>query len=61
MVWGINGPWVLQSGESHVMEKGEKERGAYRTHKDNISPKPLAGKTRGADFHEFLQQAGLKD
>lgn len=30
-------------------------------HKENISPKPLAGKTRGVDFHELLQQIGLKD
>ena len=29
-------------------------------HKENTSPKPLAGKMRGIEFHEFLQSARLK-
>ena len=43
-----------------VAEKGK--RGAPRgMHKENISPKPLAGKMRGADLGEFLKQVGLQD
>ena len=35
-----------------VMEEGERDRGAHRgTHKENISPKLLASKLRGAEFH----------
>lgn len=30
-------------------------------HKENTSPNLLGGKTRGADFPNFLQPAGLKD
>ena len=30
-------------------------------HKENISPKPSAGKIRKAEFPEFLQPGGLKD
>ena len=42
-----------------VTEKGK--RGEFRnTHKENTAPKPLPGKMRGADFHEFLAQQGLK-
>lgn len=38
-----------------VKEKGERERGAHREmHKENISPKILAKKMKGPDFHEFL-------
>ena len=29
--------------------------------KENTSPKPLAGKMREAEFHEFLQPVGIKD
>ena len=45
-----------------VEEKGERESGVHRDmHKENKSPKLLAGITRGADFHEFLQPgAGCK-
>lgn len=28
--------------------------------KENIFPKPLAWKTRGAEFHEFLQPVGFE-
>lgn len=39
-----------------------REREAYRgTHRENTSPKPLARKTRGGDFCEFLQPAGIED
>ena len=38
-----------------------RERKAHReTHKEKVSPKTLAGKTRGAEFHEFLHPMGLK-
>jgi len=52
-------------GGAMVAEKGkrerERERAANRgTHKENISPKPLAGKTRRTDF-KFLQPVGFKD
>ena len=44
-----------------VTEKGERERGAHRrTHKEDASPKPLAWKTRGAEFCEFMKPSGLK-
>ena len=36
-------------------EKGKKERNTQGTHKENISPKLLAWKLRGDEFHEFLQ------
>lgn len=49
-----------------MLEKGggpeRSEKRAYRgTHKQNTSVKPLAGKIRGADFHEYLQTVGLED
>ena len=37
-----------------LKEKGEGEWSAQDIHKENIFPKPLAGKTRRADFREFL-------
>lgn len=40
-------------------EKGKTERGTHRgSHKESISSKPLAWKTRGAQFCEFLQPVG---
>ena len=46
-------PWSWRKAE---------KRGTHRdVHKKNTSTKPLAGKIRGDDFHEFLQPAGLKD
>lgn len=45
-----------------VLEKGRRESGVHREmHKENTSPKPVAGKMRGADFCEFLQPLELKD
>ena len=45
-----------------VMKKGWREGGVHRRmHKENISPKPLAWKMRRAEFHKFLQPAGLED
>ena len=43
-------------------EKGRKrERGSHRgMHKENISPKALAWKTKGAEFCEFLKPVELK-
>jgi len=42
-----------------VVEKDK--RGAHRgTHKENISPKPLVWKTRGAGFYVFLPSEGLR-
>ena len=43
-----------------AMEKGEKCRSTQRTYKENTSPKPMAKRTRWAEFLEFLQAAGLK-
>ena len=38
------------------LEKGD--RGAHRgMHMKNVSPRPLAWKTRGPEFHKFLQPA----
>lgn len=42
-----------------VLEKGE--RRVHRgLHKKNTSPKPLAGKMRTHDFHEYFQAVTLK-
>ena len=41
-----------------VLEKRETKRG--RAREENIFPKSLAWKMREAEFHEFLQQIGLK-
>ena len=38
-----------------------RDRRMYKGLHKNISPKPLAGQTRGTDFREFLQAAGLED
>lgn len=47
------GPWL---------RKQARQSGAHRDmHKGNTSSKPLAGETRGADFHEFSQLVGLKN
>lgn len=40
--------------EALVSEKGEIEWYAQEYTQENTPPKPLAGKTREADFHEFL-------
>lgn len=49
-------------GGALVVEKGKKERSMQgNTHKETISPKPLAGNMRGAEFCEFLQPLGLED
>ena len=38
-----------------------RERGTHRgTHKENISPYPLAWKTRGTELREFLPPVVLK-
>ena len=48
-------------GEGALVLKKD-ERGARSgTHKENTSPKLLAGEMRGADFCGFLQLAGLED
>ena len=53
---------LWRGGSPEREREKEKERGAHRgLHKENISPKPLTGKTRGADFCEVLQPAVLKD
>lgn len=45
--------------EAVAVEKDE--RGAHSGMHKEKSPKPLTGKTRRADFHEFLQPGRLKD
>ena len=43
------------------MQRKVRERGAHSgIDKKNVSPKALAGKIKGADFHELLQSWGLK-
>lgn len=45
-----------------VTEKGERVECTGRsTERRKTSPKPLPGKRRGAEFHEFLQPMELKD
>ena len=44
------------------LQRKARENGVHRDeHKEGTSPKPLARKRRGAEFHEILQPAGLKD
>ena len=43
-------------------QKKTRESGAQRgTHKENVSPKPLAGEVRGADFLVFATNGGSKN
>lgn len=54
--------WCCVGEGTMIPEKDERKGGTYSgTHKDNTSLKPLAGKMRRADVHEFLQPAGLED
>ena len=57
--------WIMDTAEeweSRWRERRQKDRGVHRTlYKENTFPKPLTGKTRGADFHEILQPIGIKD
>lgn len=61
MVWRRNRSQVLtvEEREPYLCSKTRERRTHSGTHKDNIFPKPLAGKTTGVDFCEFLQSAGL--
>lgn len=44
-----------------MSQRKVREGGMHRNrHKEITSPKPLVGKTKDADFHEFLQIARLK-
>ena len=52
--------WVLQRGGTVSKEKGERERSTQKRAKEKVSPKPMAWKMRGAEYHEFLQPVGLK-
>ena len=53
---------LTKGGSSDHGEGCERERVAPRgTYKENMSPNPLAGKTREADFHGFLEPSGLRD
>lgn len=61
MVWGRNVHRCCRGEGALVAEKGEKEWSTQDMHKENTSPKPLAGRKKGADFHEFLQLEVLKD
>lgn len=52
---------VAVDGRHPWSQRRVRDRRAHRRmHKENISPKPLAGKTRVAEFHEFLQPEGIK-
>ena len=52
---------MLGRGESPGYRE-RRESGAHRDkHKENTSPKSLTAKMRGADSHEVLQPAGIKD
>ena len=42
-------PWLWRKARELCAE------GITHTHTQNTSPKPVAMKTRGADFHKFLQ------
>lgn len=51
-----------EEGREPWSQRREKESGAHRgSHKENTFPMPVVGKSRGADFPEFLQSAGLED
>lgn len=47
--------------ESWWQRKARESRAHRDMHKMNTAPKPLYGKTKGDDFHEFLQAEGFKD
>ena len=51
----------MVEGREPRSQRKVRERGAHKKmHKENTFPKPLAGKTRRADFHGFLQPVGLE-
>lgn len=53
---------MLWRGGSHDHGEGmERERVVHRRMHKNISPNPLVWKMRRAEFHKFLQPAGLED
>lgn len=52
--YGREGALLMKRGE----RKREREKSSARK---ALPPKPLTGKTRRADFCEFLQPGGLKD
>lgn len=43
-----------------VMEKSKREEHTGGIHTGKISPMPLSWKTRGAEFHDFLQPEEFK-
>lgn len=49
----------LRRGGSPGYKEGG-ERGTHKKTHKNVSPKPLSGKTTGAEFLEFLQPARIK-
>lgn len=49
-------------GKEGVLFAEKSERGTHRgTHKENTCTKPLAGKMRVSDFHEFLKPKRLEE
>ena len=61
--WGPGKKWIMDAveGKQLCFQSKVRERGMHRgTQKESLSPKPLAWKTTGADFCEFLQPARLK-
>lgn len=42
------------------MQKRREREEHREIHKENISPRPLAWKMRGVDFHEYLKPVALK-
>ena len=63
MVWQRKGSQIADAveGREPWSQRKVTDRGAHEEQHKNISPKPWAGKMRGAGFREFLQPAGLKD
>lgn len=55
--------WIMGAVEGREPWSWRKarERGTEENTQENISPEPLARKTKGADFQEFLQPASLED
>ena len=59
--WGETDHRCYREERALVVETWGERRAHRGSHKENTSPKPLGGKTREADFHEYLQPVALKD
>ena len=52
--------WITGAAEGRRRER-ERHGSSQEIHKENTSPKPLTGKVRWIDFHEFSQPMRPED